>query len=54
MPFVDFVSFYEAAVEIKPVRVLYHSVVRATLAFRRDPVILLFALVVATSIAGAV
>jgi hypothetical protein len=27
------VAFYEAAVEIKPVRVLYHSVVRATLAY---------------------
>ena len=49
-----FVSFYEAAVEIKPVRVLHHSVVRATLAIRRDPFILLFALVVATTVAGAV
>jgi len=49
-----FVSFYEAAVEIKPVRVLYHSVVRATLALRRDPFILLFALFVTTSVVGAV
>jgi hypothetical protein len=48
------VSFYEAAVEIKPVRVLYHSVVQATLALRRDPFILLFALFVTTSVVGAV
>jgi hypothetical protein len=48
------VSFYEAAVEIKPVRVFHHSVVRATLAVRRDPFILLFALFVTTSVVGAV
>ena len=46
--------FYEAAAEIKPVRVLHQSVVRATLALRRDPFILLFALVVTTTVVGAV
>jgi hypothetical protein len=48
------VSFYEAAIEIKPVRVLHHSVVRATLTMWRGPFILLFALFVATPVAGAV
>jgi hypothetical protein len=47
-------AFYEAAGEIKPVRVFQHSVVRATLALRRDPFILLFALVMTTAVAGAV
>jgi hypothetical protein len=48
------VFFYEAAGEIKPVRVLHHSVVRATLAMGRDPFILLFALFVTTTVVGAV
>jgi hypothetical protein len=52
--FVIFVAFYEAAVEIKLVRVLSHSVVEPPSPLRRDPFILLFALFVTTSVVGAV